>query len=466
MSMSPATSTWADSSRRIVDNNREMKKTVYTLNVDGYPKAITDLTYPLIERYASKIRADFHVIRERKFPRWPPVYEKLQIFELGQKHLNDFNIYIDSDALVSPNLFDVTEHIAKDTVVHNGNDMAGNRWKYDRYFRRDGRHIGSCNWFTVASDWCIDLWAPLDDMTLEDAVANIHPTSIESAPWTVNEQTGFEELKVVIAAEHLIDDYVLSRNIARYGLKFTTLIDICKRVGQGGDGGYMWHQYTMTTEDKVAAIKSVMRRWGLACDDDELFLKAFREAYKTGILMRLERARTLWNCAAECSHLSGEYWECGVYRGGSAYIIDQACQSVGHRPVFRLFDTFAGLPEAGEKEWQWRGQFAASQEWAESLVCPGGSDRIKFECGIVPASLPCGHEIAFAHLDMDLYEPTAGALDFIWPRLQPGGSVVVDDYGSADWPGIKKAVDERFKLQNLAITHEQCVIRKEREDTG
>src|SRR5882672_8362849 len=139
-----------------------MKKTIFTLNVDGYSSEITELTYPLIKQYANKIGADFHIIKTRKYPEYPAVYEKMQIYDLGREMQNDWNIYIDSDALVHPDMFDVTEFLSKDTVCHNGTDMANNRWRYDRYFQRDKRHIGSCNWFTIASDWCLDLWHPLD----------------------------------------------------------------------------------------------------------------------------------------------------------------------------------------------------------------------------------------------------------------------------------------------------------------
>lgn len=71
---------------------RRDKKTVFTLNVDGYAPEITALTYPLIEAYAEKIGADFHIISERKFPEWPVTYEKLQIFELAREMGNDWNI--------------------------------------------------------------------------------------------------------------------------------------------------------------------------------------------------------------------------------------------------------------------------------------------------------------------------------------------------------------------------------------
>jgi len=224
-----------------------MKKTLYTLCVNNYAPEITELTFPLFKRYAHKIDADFCVIDERRWPDMPPVYEKLQIYDLARENGSDWNIYIDADALLHPDLFDVTEIIPMNTVMHNGNDMAGNRWRYDEYFRRDGRHIGSCNWFTVASYMCLDIWHPLDDITFEQALENIHP--IQS------------ELQTIIEPGHLIDDYILSRNIARYGLKFTTLIDELARIGDKGN--YLWHQYTITIEEKVRFMTGILKDWNI-----------------------------------------------------------------------------------------------------------------------------------------------------------------------------------------------------------
>lgn len=227
-----------------------MKKTLWTLNIGDYAPEIVALTYPLMRRYAAKIDADFQIITERRFPDWPVVYEKLQIHQLGRG--NDWNLYVDGDALVHPDLFDITEVLPRDTVLHNGRDVAGNRWRYDRYFRRDGRHIGSCNWFTVASDWCLDLWEPLHDLTYQDAVANI--TLVHS-----------EQASGVMDPGHLIDDYTLSRNIARYGLKFETLIDLKQQIGDGGD--YLWHIYTDPVPLKLLKMVEVLANWNIDPDD-------------------------------------------------------------------------------------------------------------------------------------------------------------------------------------------------------
>jgi len=224
------------------------KKVIYTLNIN-YSKDITNITYPLLKRYAKKIDADFEVITSRKFPDWPVVYEKLQIYNLAREQNREWIYYIDSDAIVHPEFFDVTDFISKDTVLHHGADFCPIRWKMDDYFRRDKRGIGSCNWFTVASDWCLDLWKPLDDLTLEEALKNIYPT--------------VKERKTVIIKDHLIDDYVLSRNIAKYGLHFTTVIEILKRVDPTGN--FFWHEYLIPLDEKIKAMREVLRSWNL-CD--------------------------------------------------------------------------------------------------------------------------------------------------------------------------------------------------------
>lgn len=237
-----------------------MKKIIYTVAVDNYCPEICELTHPLIKHYAMKIGADFCVIDKRRWPDLPPVYEKLQIYYLAQEFNADWNIYIDSDALVHPDMFDVTNHIHKDTVMHNGMDMAGNRWRYDRFFQRDGRHIGSGNWFAVASDWCIDLWKPPDDLSYEQCLENIFPTAFELMPTMKRDDK--EIPKAVITRDHLIDDYILSRNIAKYGLKFHTVRDLQKKLGCPDDI-YLWHQYVLTIPDKISAMKSTLKNWGL-----------------------------------------------------------------------------------------------------------------------------------------------------------------------------------------------------------
>lgn len=228
---------------------KKIKKTIFTLDINNhYSKELTDLTYPYIKSYAHKIGADFHIINERKFPDYPVTYEKLQIYELSQKMENDWNIFLDCDTLIHPDMMDFTVHIPFDHVCHFGEDIASHRWKYDRFFLRDGRHIGSCTWFAVSSSWCTELWKPIDDMTIDEIGASIFPTRKEIV-------AGIEPIR-------LIEDYVLSRNIAKYGLKYIAFDSILKKLGQDGQG-LIFHRYMMPIEEKIVRLKQQIKTWNL-----------------------------------------------------------------------------------------------------------------------------------------------------------------------------------------------------------
>ncbi len=218
-----------------------MTKKLYTLNIGNYAPDITALTFPLFKQYCHKIGAEFCEITERKFPDWPLAYEKLQIYDLGKN--NDWSIYIDADALLSPDLFDITEFLPTSTILHWGIDPANNRWVFDNYFRRDGRNISSAGWFTVASKWCRDIWAPCD-LSPEEALARIFPSH--------------RELNMGLEPKHFIDEFVTSRNIAKFGLKVTTIPQLQDK--HGILGGYFWHVYGVPNHVKILQMREHLER--------------------------------------------------------------------------------------------------------------------------------------------------------------------------------------------------------------
>jgi hypothetical protein len=224
------------------------KKCIFTLMLDGYPKEISDITLPWMKHYAKKIGADFKIINERKFPEWPKTYEKFQMYELGQGY--EWVIYVDADALISPILYDVTALCPKDHVLFTGRDMSAMRFLPDKYFLRDGRYIGACNWFFCCSDWTLDLVRPLDDLNLDEVRNNIFRSIAESVGG-------------LMPREQLIDDYVTSRNIAKYGLKCITIeLDLKAKFNRPFDDFY-FHIYNLDPAEKIFRIQQTADLWHL-----------------------------------------------------------------------------------------------------------------------------------------------------------------------------------------------------------
>jgi len=226
---------------------KSLKKTVFTLCVNDYAPEITAITFPLMRWYARKIGADFHVIRERKFHDWPIPYEKFQIYDLAREMQNDWNIFFDADTLIHPNTPDWTIYLKKDTIAQHGNDISSVRLQANEYFLRDGRWYGSAGWLTIASDWCLDLWYPAQ-MTPQEATASCFPTH--------------QEAKAGITAEHLVDDYIMSCNVARFGLKTKILKELRKEVGFA-ELPFHSHGFMMTNEQKVKLLEELVEQWGI-----------------------------------------------------------------------------------------------------------------------------------------------------------------------------------------------------------
>ena len=79
------------------------------------------------------------------------------------------------------------------------------------------------------------------------------------------------------------------------------------------------------------------------------------------------------------------------------------------------------------------------------------ADKIKYVKGkvedTIPATVP--ESIALLRLDTDWYESTAHELLYLFPLLNKGGVLILDDYGH--WQGARKAVDEYIEQNKIQV---------------
>ena len=176
-----------------------------------------------------------------------------------------------------------------------------------------------------------------------------------------------------------------------------------------------------------------------------------------------ERMYALWTAVRwiVSSKTPGDIVECGVWKGGSSMLMALTLLRMGDvtRSIF-LFDTFTGMTEPTERDGtatvrQWRKlERGDHNEWAygplsevqRNLSSTGyPTERVHFIQGPVEETLPSAQptEIALLRLDTDWYELTRHELVHLYPRLQDGGVLVIDDYGH--WAGARAAVDEYFE---------------------
>ena len=74
-------------------------------------------------------------------------------------------------------------------------------------------------------------------------------------------------------------------------------------------------------------------------------------------------------------------------------------------------------------------------------------DQVKFLKGWFCDTLPTApiERIALLRMDGDLYSSTMDALKYLYPKVSPGGYVIVDDYNS--WAACRQAVNE-YRLEH------------------
>lgn len=181
------------------------------------------------------------------------------------------------------------------------------------------------------------------------------------------------------------------------------------------------------------------------------------------------RLDSLQHCVTEVlrREVPGDLIETGVWRGGSSIFMRAVLKAHGDtaRRVW-VADSFRGLPapdaqryphDAGDILWQ-----------CDQLAVPLGDvkanfaryglldDQVRFLPGWFDDTLPSAPiaRLAVLRLDGDMYQSTMTALSALYPKLSPGGFVIIDDYGAV--PGCRKAVDD-YRRAN-GITEEMVSI--------
>lgn len=148
------------------------------------------------------------------------------------------------------------------------------------------------------------------------------------------------------------------------------------------------------------------------------------------------RLATLELLARNVQALPGAAAELGVYKGFFAGCINRL---MPERPLY-LFDSFQGFrPEAGAAP-----AFQAAHEntSAEAVLSRmPHPEAVRLMPGFFPEALH-GLEEAFClvSLDVDFPETTLEGLRYFWPRLVPGGYLLVHDWGNPGLPGVRAAV--------------------------
>lgn len=169
-------------------------------------------------------------------------------------------------------------------------------------------------------------------------------------------------------------------------------------------------------------------------------------------------------------NISGCVAELGVYKGDTAWQINEM---LPNRRLY-LFDTFEGFPDSDiaiEKKQEWfvsaDKDFSDTSEEAVVNRLPYPETVIVRKGYFPETALGLENEsFALVSMDVDLYAPTLAGLKFFYPRLNQGGAIVIHDYNSSQFSGVKRAVNEferiygMLNIVSLGDLHGSCVVMK------
>jgi predicted O-methyltransferase YrrM len=177
--------------------------------------------------------------------------------------------------------------------------------------------------------------------------------------------------------------------------------------------------------------------------------------------------RFLLDCLDRTMSIAGSVVEVGCAYGLTTTFLYEYLRDSGCAKPYVCIDTFSGFSNADiEYERTVRGKRAAYKafrvnhpDWLRQALARRHINDVEIIqgdiCELDASRLP--EEIAFCLLDVDLYRPVKAGLEKIYPRLAPGGIIVVDDCWTVDrhmWvEGYSDMYDGALEAYREFVTH-------------
>lgn len=154
--------------------------------------------------------------------------------------------------------------------------------------------------------------------------------------------------------------------------------------------------------------------------------------------------------------ISANVAELGVWKGETARYINAYFKDRD----FYLLDTFEGFDARDikkEVELNTKSKVAQTVDFSDTSleyvknVLPYPK-KCYFIKGYFPQStsqMPSDLRFCFVNLDADLYQPILEGLNYFYPRMIRNGVILIHDYFSPYYTGVKQAVDELCLKHNI-----------------
>ncbi len=188
--------------------------------------------------------------------------------------------------------------------------------------------------------------------------------------------------------------------------------------------------------------------------EDQRFMQAFNANVKSdrdqSLILCLN---TLVWAAQQVLPVKGDFVECGVFRGFSSAVVADCLDFGKLKQTFYLYDTFEGIPEAYDSENRNDPEFAEPGLYERVVERFSKYKNVRVVKGVVPEVFAetAPKKIALLHLDLNSSKADAAALDALFGRISPGGVIVLNDYGRAQYRAQRAAADEFMQKEGYRV---------------
>ncbi|MDR3437142.1 TylF/MycF/NovP-related O-methyltransferase [Telmatospirillum sp.] len=190
---------------------------------------------------------------------------------------------------------------------------------------------------------------------------------------------------------------------------------------------------------------------------DDLFMASYA-SLRENTLVDVYRCYELWSLVEQSARLEGDILEVGVWRGGTGCLMAVKAKLLNLKSRVFLADTFSGVVKAGKMDTSYTG--GEHSDTSVEVVLKAKEnlklDNVDILVGIFPektGEYTKDSLFSLCHIDVDVYESARDVLDWVWPKLLVGGTVVFDDYGCISTSGVTRLVNERKNTPNAVVIH-------------
>lgn len=169
--------------------------------------------------------------------------------------------------------------------------------------------------------------------------------------------------------------------------------------------------------------------------------------------MTIGRVLTLTDLYKMTIGVAGHIADVGVYKGASAILFAKLIKLFEPEALTMVhgFDWFKGTNPGNEDKLQVKGDYHEDEKRLKKLVTLQNLDHIlkihkldiaKDLKGFFKSSTNNYMQFKLVFLDSGTYDVVSSAIKEFWPRLTPGGLLVIDQYNHEVAPGEVRAVKE------------------------